>query len=181
MAQIGKFLKDKHLKQIELFLNQSLEDNEKIIGLFKASNGKPQNKLLVLTNQRILTLARLTKNNSVVDELAADEILELDIHEKFGKARKTYIVNKNGNRIYVGLVNGEDVELATRLLPNMSGSPTPLTNILRTTDMKNKKSGSSTYIVIGIVGLFVLVVFPPLFIPFVIGALVSHFFKRNKT
>jgi hypothetical protein len=75
MAQIGKFLKDKHLKQIELFLNQSLEDNEKIIGLFKASNGKPQNKLLVLTNKRILTLAKLTKNNSIIDELAADEIL----------------------------------------------------------------------------------------------------------
>lgn len=139
MAQIGKLLKDKHLKQIELFLNQALEDNEKIIGLFKATNGKPQNKLLVLTNQRILTLAKLTKNNSIVDELAADEILELDIHEKFGKARKTYIVNKNGNRIYAGLINGEDAELATRLLPSMSGNPTPLTNILRTANMKNKK------------------------------------------
>jgi hypothetical protein len=84
-------------------------------------------------------------------------------------------------RYYAGLVNGEDAELATRLLPNMSGSPTPLNNILRATDIKNKKSSSSTYIVLGIMGLIVLFVFPPLFVPFVIGAFVSSVIRRNKS
>lgn len=180
MAQLGKFLKDKHFKQIELFLDHSLVEGEKIIGMFKTTNGKPKNELLLLTDQRIVTLAKLTKNNSIVEEFAADDVLRLDAQEKFGMARKTYIVHKNGNRAYVGLVNGEDAAIATRLLSTMSGSPEPLRSTLRSTDVNNAKSDKSTYIVLVIVGLVVLVAIPPLFVPFIIGAFVGMLIRKKK-
>lgn len=125
MVYLGKNVDDKILKKIENYLVQLLDDDEKILAVINATRfSSPAINGLVLTNHRIL----LAKKPFVVkiefyDEIAADDILEFSSDKGLLKARKLFVTKKDGTKLFLGSSHKEDVELASSLLPKMSGAP----------------------------------------------------------
>lgn len=124
MAHLGKFMKDKTLTKVNNFLSPWLDADESVIAVFQASRMKPSTGGLVLTNHRMLTTTPLVIGDiKIVDEIAADDILEFISEKGTIKARKLFVLKKDGEKVYIGSMYGEDALEVNSFLSSMSGTP----------------------------------------------------------
>lgn len=124
MATAGKGINEKILKRVNDFLIQWLEKDEDIIGVFRASLWSPPSEGFALTNKRLIIVDKLIlKTNKVVNEVAADDIAEFTSEKGTLKARKAYLIKKDGAKIYLGSMYKDDALILSNFLSKMSGRP----------------------------------------------------------
>lgn len=181
MVHLGKNVKEKRYEQVDYALKRWLGSDEKIIAVFKANRFKPPISGLVLTDSRMIAIKGIGSQIGIVYEIAADDILEFKPEKGIDKIIKLMTVKKNGEKIYVGMMKAEDISIAQKLLSNMSGKPNPINKIEvahEKTDNKGATSGAIIFILI--VGIIVSFAFPPLLLPFMVGAVVSLALSKSK-
>ena len=178
VAYLGREIRDKKLKKINGYLFQWLNKNEHVIAVFRATRTKPSTSGIVLTNQRIL-VASIIGNLKFVDEIAADDILEFTLEKGMYKAMKLYVLKKDGTKAYMGSMYKEDALAVPSFLSRMSGMPLPVVGRINIVSTKDDNILPTT-IILAISGIVILFVFPPLFVPFLVGALIGLAFKRKK-
>lgn len=122
MTHLGKGVKDRRLKRVSSYLDQYLSDEENIIAIFSASRFRRPISGLVLTDHRLITVKGIfTPEIRVVDEIAADDISELNSENGVGKAIKLYVTKRDGEKIFISIMPEVDVRAAKDMLFKMSG------------------------------------------------------------
>lgn len=180
MTHLGREIKDKTLKKINDYLLQWLDKDEDVIAVFVATRRKPLTNGIILTNHRILVV-NIIGNFKFIDEIAADDILEFTLEKGAYKAMKLYVLKKDGTKTYMGSMYKEDALVAPSFLLRMSGNPRPINKEdLARFKEDNRNISISTIIFIIIIGIIVLLVFPPFLLPFLVGALIGLVFQRKK-
>lgn len=140
MAILGKLIDYKTLRRIRKNLYRWLDKDEEIIGVFKANRWNPPREGFVLTSRRMLIVNNFTlKFGKVVDEIAADDIQEFSFEKGLLRAKKTYVIKKDGTNVYLGMMLKADSLVPNELLLRMSGAPQSIAEKIRAAKKEQKK------------------------------------------
>lgn len=124
LVHLGNGLKGKHIIKVNNYVVQWLDKDEKVIALFNANRMKPTIDGVLLTSNRIIAIKGMGIGEiKIVDEIAADDILDFIPEKGLGKTIKLFVTKKDGEKINMCSMSQEDISVANSFLPKMSGKP----------------------------------------------------------